>query len=483
MSSKLAITLAKGDGIGPEIMDSVLHILNCAGARLEYDIVEVGEKAYLAGNSTGITDKDWETIKKNRVFLKAPITTPQGGGYKSLNVTIRKTLGQYSNVRPCHSYHPFVKTNCKNLDVVIVRENEEDLYAGIEYRQTANSYQAIKLLSRQGSEKIIRYAFDYAVKNNRKRITCMVKDNIMKICDGMFAEIFAEVGKEYPQIEQEKYIIDIGAARLATKPDHFDVVVTLNLYGDIVSDIVAEVSGSVGLAGSGNIGSKYAMFEAIHGSAPAIAGKNKANPSGLLNGAIMMLAHIGQGDIAGLIHNAFLYTIENGIATYDIYQEGISTKLCGTKEFGHEIAENLGKMPQKFKPVSYKTFDFSNDFQEDISVSNFDAKFNNSSRQLVGVDVFVSHNGTTTHLVELLQKITDAGFALHAISSRGLNVYSSKSGMTNDIVGDFWQCRFVGKSDIVSFLAKFSILGLDFTKIECLYYFNGQRCYSLGQGE
>src|SRR5690606_24987824 len=213
---------------------------------------------------------------------KAPITTPQGGGYKSLNVTTRKALGLYANVRPCVSYNPFIASKHPEMDVVIVRENEEDLYAGIEYRQTNDVYQCLKLISRPGSEKICRYAFEYARTNNRKKVTCFIKDNIMKLTDGIFHKVFDEVAAEYPEIESDSLIVDIGSAFLADRPGTLDVIVTENLYGDIISDIAAQITGSVGLAGSANIGDDYAMFEAIHGSAPTIAGKNIANPSGLL---------------------------------------------------------------------------------------------------------------------------------------------------------------------------------------------------------
>ncbi|MBL7837843.1 MAG: NADP-dependent isocitrate dehydrogenase, partial [Bacteroidetes bacterium] len=265
------ITVAYGDGIGPEIMTATLEILEAAGAGLQYDVIEIGEKVYLSGNTSGISDENWETLEKNKIFLKAPITTPQGGGYQSLNVAIRKTLGLYANVRPCVSYSPFVKTNFPKMDLVIVRENEEDLYAGIEHQQTDEVIQCLKLVSVSGTEKIIRYAFEYAVANNRKHVTCMSKDNIMKMTDGMFHKTFDRIAKEYPNISSDHYIIDIGAAKLASDPERFDVIVTLNLYGDIISDIAADVAGSVGLGGSSNIGENFAMFEAIHGSAPDIA--------------------------------------------------------------------------------------------------------------------------------------------------------------------------------------------------------------------
>ncbi|MEK6733795.1 MAG: isocitrate/isopropylmalate family dehydrogenase, partial [Pseudomonadota bacterium] len=217
------ITVAYGDGIGPEIMDSTLLILKEAKARISIDTIEVGKLMYEHGFSSGISPESWKTIQNNKIILKSPITTPQGGGYKSLNVTMRKMLGLYSNVRPCRSYHPFIATNHPEMDIVIIRENEEDLYAGIEYRQTHNVYQSIKIITRTGSEKIIRFAFEYAIKNNRKKVTCFSKDNIMKFTDGIFHKVFDEIAKEYPDIISEHYIIDIGTARLANKPQAFDV--------------------------------------------------------------------------------------------------------------------------------------------------------------------------------------------------------------------------------------------------------------------
>jgi len=344
-----SITVAYGDGIGPEIMEATLSILKEAKARINIEVVEVGEKLYTKNHSSGIDSSTWDSLERTKVILKAPITTPQGGGYKSLNVTMRKTLGLYSNIRPCVALHPYVATHHPKMDLVIIRENEEDLYAGIEYRQTHNMYQTLKLITRTGSEKIIRFAFDYAVKNNRKKVTCFSKDNIMKMTDGIFHKVFDEIAKEYPQIQTNHMIIDIGAARLAAKPENFDVIVTSNLYGDIISDIAAEVCGSVGMAGSANIGTDYALFEAIHGSAPDIAGKNMANPSGLLNGAIMMLVHIGQPDVAENIQNAWLATLEDGMHTVDIYNPEFSKAKLGTKEFAAEVIKRLGKKPQKLK--------------------------------------------------------------------------------------------------------------------------------------
>src|SRR5437867_10646851 len=347
------ITVAYGDGIGPEIMDATLHILKEGGARLAIEKIDIGEKVYLAGNTSGIDPSAWDSLRNTKVFLTAPITTPQVGGFKSLNVTVRKTLGLYANVRPCVSYHPFIETKHPGMNVVIVRENEEDLYAGIEHRQTDQVVQCLKLISRPGSEKIVRYAFEYARAHNRKKVTCFTKDNIMKLTDGLFHKVFNEIAAEYPDIENEHWIVDIGAAKLADTPDAFDVIVLPNLYGDILSDVAAQIAGSVGLAGSANIGENIAMFEAIHGSAPRRAGQNLANPTGLLMGAIMMLVHIGQTAAAEKVHNAWLRTIEDGIHTYDIFDESIRKQKAGTKEFAAAVIERLGQKPNTLKAVTY----------------------------------------------------------------------------------------------------------------------------------
>src|SRR5258708_7397803 len=360
------ITVAYGDGIGPEIMEATLHILKEAGAKLDIEKIEIGEKVYLSGNTSGIDPSAWDSLRNTKVFLKAPITTPQGGGYKSLNVTVRKTFGLYANVRPCVSYHPFIETKHPDMDVVIVRENEEDLYAGIEYRQTDQVMHGLKIISRPGSEKIVRYAFEYARRHNREKVTCFTKDNIMKLTDGLFHKVFDEIAAEYSDIENEHWIVDIGAAKMADTPNAFDVIVMPNLYGDILSDVAAQIAGSVGLAGSANIGENIAMFEAIPGSTPRRAVQNLANPSRLLLGAILMLVHIGQTNNAEKVHNAWLRTIEDGVHTYDIYKEGISTQQMGTKEFAQAMLERLGKKPNTLRAVTYKQEDAAEVYRETI---------------------------------------------------------------------------------------------------------------------
>src|SRR5689334_10862507 len=386
MATKTPITVAHGDGIGPEIMNATLQILEAAGAALDIETIEIGEKVYLRGNTAGIEPSAWESLLRTKVFLKAPITTPQGGGFKSLNVTTRKTLGQYANVRPCVSYHPFIDTKHPNMDVVIVRENEEDLYAGIEYQLTPEVTSCIKLISRPGSEKIVRYAFEYARRHNRKKVTCFVKDNIMKMTDGLFHKVFDEIAAQYPDIEKEAWIVDIGAAKLADTPEAFDVIVMPNLYGDVLSDVAAQIAGSVGLAGSANIGEHVSMFEAIHGSAPRRAGQNLANPSGLLLGAVMMLVHVGLTEHAERVHNAWLRTIEDGIHTYDIYDEKVSKQKVGTKEFAEAVVARLGQTPQILKARKYRKADETGETSFAAAAS---ASAPAPHKELIGVDVFL----------------------------------------------------------------------------------------------
>ena len=475
------ITVAKGDGIGPEIMDATLSIILAAGAKLEIDEIEVGEKVYLAGNNSGIASESWDTIRKNKIFLKAPITTPQGGGYKSLNVSTRKFLGLYSNVRPCMSLHPFVSTKHPIMDIVIVRENEEDLYAGIEHQQTDEVVQCLKLISRPGCEKIVRYAFEYAKQQNRKKVTCFTKDNIMKQTDGLFHQVFNEIAIEYPEIENEHWIIDIGAAKLADTPEVFDVIVMPNLYGDVLSDVAAQITGSVGLAGSANIGEECAMFEAIHGSAPNIAAQNIANPSGLLQGAIMMLNHIGQTEIAEKIQNAWLKTLEQGYHTDDIFKEGISKQKLGTKEFAQAVISNLGQMPTILNSVSYSN-------NSALNLPKYVRK-PSAKKQLVGVDIFVHWSGSNPNeLAELVKKIETNEIKLSMITNRGIKVWPD--GFKETFCTDHWRCRFkplenaeINHSNIIQLLKNAINENVDCIKTENLYSFDGKEAYSLGQGQ
>jgi len=482
MSQRIPITVANGDGIGPEIMAATLRILEASGAPLEIETIDIGEKVYLAGNSSGIEPSSWESLRRTKVFLKAPITTPQGGGYKSLNVTVRKVLGLYANVRPCVSYHPFVETKHPVMDVVIVRENEEDLYAGIEHRQTNQVVQCLKLISRPGSEKIVRYAVEYARRNNRKKVTCFTKDNIMKLTDGLFHKVFDEIAAEYTDLENEHWIVDIGAAKLADTPEAFDVIVMPNLYGDVLSDVAAQIAGSVGLAGSANIGEHVSMFEAIHGSAPRRAGQNLANPSGLLLGGVMMLVHVGLTDHAERVHNAWLRAIEDGIHTYDIYDDKVSKQKVGTKEFADAVIERLGQTPQILKARKYR--------KGEESHASAPASGKAPQKELVGVDVFLDWTkGSPNDLGDALSKVNGEGVKLTMISNRGVKVWPG--GHTETFCSDHWRCRFrpeadgskVAHSQVVSLLSRITNEGYDFIKTEGLYTFDGERGFSLDQGE
>jgi isocitrate dehydrogenase len=474
------VTVAYGDGIGPEIMQATLSILEAAKAKIQPEVIEIGEKVYQDGYSSGIKPNAWESLRRTKVFLKAPITTPQGGGLKSLNVTIRKTLGLYANIRPCQAYDPFVETKHPHIDVVIIRENEEDLYAGIEHRQTDEVYQCLKLISRPGSERIIRYAFEYTRRRNRSKLTCFTKDNIMKLTDGLFHQVFNEIAAEYPDIQTEHMIVDIGMARMADRPEQFEVVVVPNLYGDIISDIAAEIAGSVGLAGSANVGDSGAMFEAIHGSAPDIAGKNIANPSGLLLGAVKMLAHIGQGETAGLVHNAWLKTIEDGVHTGDIYSPERSRMRVGTQEFANAVIQRLGEKPSHLRPTVYSA--------EAMPQITYIPK-KPAQKDLVGVDVFIHWRGENPgELAALLQAASGSFLKLDMITNRGIKVWPD--GFPETFCTDHWRCRFVANGDgkvekiqILQLLGRLDSSNLDFIKTEHLYNFDGLPGYSLGQGQ
>ncbi len=484
MAQNVPITVAYGDGIGPEIMAATLKIIRAAGARIDVEEIEVGEKVYLRGISSGIEPSAWESLHRTKVFLKAPITTPQGGGYKSLNVTVRTVFELYANVRPCVSYYPYVDTKNPSMDVVIIRENEEDLYTGIEYRQTHDMVQSLKLISRPGSEKIVRYAFEYARSNNRKKVTCFIKDNIMKLTDGLFHTVFNEIAEDYPDIANETWIVDIGSAKLADTPEAFDVVVLPNLYGDILSDVAAQIAGSVGLAGSANIGDRCAMFEAIHGSAPRRAGQNVANPSGLLLGAVMMLVHIGQPDAAALVHNAWLRTLEDGIHTYDIFVDGVSKQKVSTTEFAEAVINRLGQLPQTLKEVNYGSA--PKRIMSEKRVSNLPVE----KKDLVGVDVYLDwHSGTADDLGAAVKLMSGDGLELKMITNRGAKVWPD--GHAETFCVDHWRCRFtsakahqvVSHSQIVSLLQRVHEAGFDFIKTENLYDFDGRSGYSAIQGE
>ncbi len=476
------IAVAHGDGIGPEIMQASLAVLRAAGADIAVQTVELGEAVYGAGHSSGIAPATWDILRRSRALYKAPITTPQGGGYKSLNVTLRKSLGLFANVRPTTAYAPFVATKHPGMDVVVVRENEEDLYAGIEHRQTDDVYQCLKLVSRPGTEKIVRYAFEYARHNGRRKVSCFSKDNIMKLTDGLFHKVFDAIGAEYPDIAKDHWIIDIGAARLAAAPGQFDVIVTGNLYGDIISDIAAEIAGSVGMAPSANVGAHGAMFEAIHGSAPLIAGQDAANPSGLLLAGVMMMVHVGQPEVAELVHNAWLRTIEDGVHTADIAHDRPGEKLVGTQGFAAEVISRLGMEPRHLTAVRYARGGAP--FVVPVAAPAVPAE-----KRTVGIDVFVHWSGADATQLAATMAAAEAGvLELTMITNRGVKVWPQ--GMPETFCTDHWRCRYMARPGIAlnqamiaELMLRLARQGTAFIKTEHLCTFDGVPGYSLGQGQ
>jgi isocitrate dehydrogenase len=407
-----------------------------------------------------------------------------------------QTLGLFANVRPCVSYAPFVDTKHPKMDVVIVRENEEDLYAGIEHRQTSQVYQCLKLITRPGCERIVRYAFDYARAHGRKKVTCVVKDNIMKLTDGLFYKVFEEIGKaEYPEITRDRIIVDIGAAMLADQPERFDVMVMPNLYGDVLSDIAAQVAGSVGLGGSANIGEHIAMFEAIHGSAPDIAGKDIANPSGLLLGAVQMLMHINHPSTAETVYNAWLRTLEDGIHTGDIYREGRSSRKVGTKDFTAAIIDRLGSKPRVLSAASFHNTP-PRERARELEAKRWVAP--PQEKVLTGVDVFLDWPHTDADA--LAAKLNAAAAAvpslkLGLITNRGVKCWPG--GFPETFKVDHWRCRFrptagataaVPYGDVLALMKSVHGAGLDVIKSENLCHYKNvdgsfTPGFSLGQGE
>ncbi len=469
------ITVAYGDGIGPEIMEAVLSILRGAEAKISIDIIEIGERVYSKEWSHGISPSGWESIERTKILLKSPTTTPQGKGHKSLNVALRKNLGLYANIRPCISYHPVIENKFGKFDIVVIRENEEDVYTGIEHRLTGDSYQCTKIITRSGSEKICRYAFEYAKKHNRKKVTCLTKDNIMKMTDGTFHAAFDRIAKEYQDIKAEHYIVDIGMARVATEPENFDVIVTENLYGDILSDIVAQTSGSVGLAGSSNIGNEYAMFEAVHGSAPDIAGKNIANPSGLLNAAVHMLIYIGQVGTAKLIYDAWLKTLEGGIHTADLYKEKRSKQKVGTKEFAEAVIDNLGKKPAELTIGSGSDSKINLDSKINKVQDNYEQDY--KVKKLVGSDITLAWD-KSSNVDQIVGLFESSNPQIIAIYSKVLAIWPGSSKSSSDQI----TCRFIANSekkpitnsDVNDLLIKLEENTFDVVRMDKLYLYDGK---------
>ena len=483
----IKIAVAKGDGIGPEIMDAVLKIFNAAQVPLEYDVVEMGKWVFDKGFNNGMTPQAQETIENLGILFKGPMETPKGKGVKSINVTARKTWNTYANKRTFQTLHGvdtvFSKAGIP-IDVTIVRENIEDTYGGIEHMLTHDVALSRRFITRPGSEQVIKYAFEMAKKKGARRITCGHKANIMKLTDGLFLEVFYEVAKQYPELKADDVIVDDLCMKLVTRPDLFDTVVLTNLQGDIVSDLCAGLVGGLGFAPSANIGDHISIFEAVHGTAPDIAGKNLANPTALLLSGIGMLQHLGLMESSTLIENALLYTLESGVHTGDFGSK--ATPALGTDAFADAIIGNFGKQPQHNPKPDLSDVAYS------CTVLNLKQNPMMESEEglqekVVGVDMFVESNLQPTEVAEKCLLHCGSLFKLVTISNRGTQVWPTGSVFTNLV--NQYRCRFESNDEAAltqqniidlhqSLIADFKICST-----ELLNMWDGKKAYSLAQGQ
>lgn len=459
--SKRTVTLIEGDGIGPEICDSVVRVFEAAGVPIQWERASAGLCA-IEATGEGVPQDTFASIKRNGIALKGPTTTPIGGGHKSVNVTIRKALELYANVRLAKSM-PAVETRFSNVDILIVRENIEDTYAGIEHFQTSNVAQCLKLITRQGCEAVIRYTFEEARKLGRKRVTCVHKANIHKITDGLWLQVFREVAAEYPEIASDDIIVDNCCMQLVARPEQFDVLVLPNLYGDIVSDLCAGIVGGLGVAPGGNIGKTCAVFEAVHGSAPDIAGKGLANPTAILISSIQMLQHMGYIGYADAIEKAMSAALSNGTKTRDL------GGTASTTEYTNAIIAHLSPVTNTEPVATSSAAD-----TKPLSMTSM------SAWQCVGLDVFVHHDG----LPKMPEQL--GRFTLRLMSNRGTKVWP---GPTPDILMvDHFRCRYVAENpisrqDALGVLTELTAQNVEWLHVELLWNDGGEAKYTKAQGE
>lgn len=483
----MKIAVAKGDGIGPEIMDAVLNIFKTAKVDLDYEFVDMGKWVFDKGYSNGMTPEAQQTIETLGILFKGPMETPKGKGVKSVNVTARKTWNTYANKRVFQTLHGvdtvFSKAGIP-IDITVVRENIEDTYGGIEHMPTHDVALSRRFITRPGSMQVIKYAFEMARKVNSKRITCGHKANIMKITDGLFLECFYDVAKEYPEIKSDDVIVDDLCMKLVTRPDLFDVVVLTNLQGDIVSDLCAGLVGGLGFAPSANIGDHICIFEAVHGTAPDIAGKNIANPTALLLSGMAMLRHLGIMESAATIENALLYTLEKGLHTGDFGDK--STKALNTTEFSNVIIANFGKVPDQGakpslpnKPITPTTFK--------LEKSPLIMSKEMEEETIVGVDMFIESAEQPGEVAEKCLRHTLGLFKLVTISNRGTQVWPKGSIFTNLV--NQYGCRFESVGDAplsqIDIIELYKRLAQDFKicSTELLNMWGDKKAYSLAQGQ
>jgi isocitrate dehydrogenase len=483
VQQKKAVTLIPGDGIGPECVDSARQIVDAAGVGVAWEVCHAGESVFKQGVPSGVPEETIESIRRTRCVLKGPLGTPVGYGEKSANVTLRKLFETFANVRPVREL-PGVPTpyTGRGIDLVVVRENVEDLYAGIEHMQTPGVAQCLKLISRKGCEKVVRLAFELARAEGRKSVACATKSNIMKLTEGTLKRTFEEVAKEYPDVQAWHVIVDNCAHQLVKKPEQFDVIVTTNMNGDILSDLTSALVGGLGFAPSANIGSEVAIFEAVHGSAPKYAGKNVINPTAVIGSAVMMLRHLGEMAAAARVENALLATLEDGLVrTGDVvgYDSG---KACTTTDFTRAVIGNLGRLPRTVTARTHTPLRVPAVSADPVSVSP-------KARRVVGADVFVE----TGHLPPVLGPALEGLAAgsplkLKMVSNRGTQVYPDKGTLIDCV--DHYRCRFVLREPAgeLTDAHLLDLLGRVADKyrwvhVEKLQEFDGQPGYTKAQGE
>ncbi len=475
------ITVIPGDGIGPECVESALRLIEAVGAPIKWETREAGASVFKKGLETGVPQETIESIRKTRVVLKGPLETPVGYGEKSANVTLRKLFETYANVRPVREM-PNVPTpySGRGVDLVVVRENVEDLYAGIEHMQTPGVAQTLKLISRKGCEKIVRFAFEVARAEGRRKVHCATKSNIMKFSEGMLKRAFEAIAPEYPDIEANHIIIDNCAHQLVKRPENFEVIVTTNMNGDILSDLTSALVGGLGFAPSANIGNGIAIFEAVHGSAPKYAGQNVINPTAVILSAVMMLRYLDEFEAAATIENALLHTLEEGkVRTGDVvgYDRGAKTT-----EYTEAIIANLGRKPASVPTREYRPIKLPEVSPDPVFVRP-------ETRRVVGIDVFVESGLMPEPLGEMLSTlVAESAFRLKMISNRGTRVYPP-TGTQIDVV-DHYRCRFILRDEpgdandeqILELLQRISTR-LRWAHVEKLQEFDGAPGYSKAQGE
>lgn len=478
--SKHTATIIPGDGIGPEVVNATRRILDATGVGITWEEAHAGESIFKKGIPSGVPEETIASISKTRTVLKGPLGTPVGYGEKSANVTLRKLFETYGNIRPVREF-PGVPTAFagRGIDLVVVRENVEDLYAGIEHMQTPGVAQCLKLISRKGCEKIVRLGFELARAEGRKRVHCATKANIMKMTEGFMKRVFEEMAQEYPDIESQHIIIDNCAHQMVKKPEQFDVIITTNMNGDIISDLSSGLIGGLGFAPSANIGQGIAIFEAVHGSAPKYAGQDVANPTAMILSGVLLLRHLGELQAARTVENAVLATLEEGTAvTKDVAGKH---PPIGTQAYADAVIANFGKQPSRFAARDYKEIQMPKFTGGPVTVVP-------KSRKTLGCDVFVEADTTPAKLGEFLTGIAPkAGLKLKMISNRGTQVFPSKGAETDCV--DQWRCRFLTTTDGVSVASMQTLLsdieagGFRWMHIEKLEEFDGAPAYTKAQGE